>query len=99
MAPPVSRHDVRSGRFRLDSAAEEFQAPIDIFAVRRDDAGLAIGVQKIPVPLEVEQVVRIQRPQDAFVEPFDHLLDRQVIDPRVEDAALPPGREALGAPL
>ena len=70
-----------------------FKTPVDVFAVRRDDRRLTIGVHERGVPLQMKEVIWVERPKDALIEPIDHLLDRQIVDPSVEDPALLPGRK------
>ena len=55
MMPPIGRHDVGARRLLLDRAAEEAQAPIDIFAVGRDEGRIAIGCREIGVALQANR--------------------------------------------
>ena len=83
--PPIGRHDVRTRRLLLDRAPEKTEAPVDIFAVRRDQRAFAVGGGEVRIALKPVKMVGIQREENALVQLLDNLLHRQAVDPGVED--------------
>ena len=83
--PPIGRNDVGARRLLPDGPPEKGEPPVDIFAVRRDDRGFPICRGEVRIALKPVKMIRIQREENAVVQLFDDLLDRQAIDPRIED--------------
>jgi hypothetical protein len=52
---------------------------------------LAVRVEKRRIALQMKEVVRIESPKNALVEPIHDLLDSQIVDPGIQNPALLPG--------
>src|SRR6185312_10270743 len=95
--PPECGHDIGTRGLLLDCAPEEAKAPIDIFAVGRDECRFAVGRRKIRIALKPIEVIGIEGEEYPFVQLLDDLRYGQAIDPCVQDPGTMPVAPA-GAP-
>jgi hypothetical protein len=75
MFAPICRHDVRAAGAVTNVAAEQLQGQIDVPAVTGDIRGVAVGSGELLVSLELIEMLRVDREENAFIEQLENVID------------------------